>query len=244
MADTTTQAVINVGDQGIDLDDGLAVYKVVGTSTENQYGTLTEYEIQQRGNVIVQDGKVWRDMSEPEVIGKVKEGKIAGIYHYGGKNQRWTSDVWDGADETKPRFHALDPLDPQLFYKADAATGLPVPFQAPTDADGNVYLSTDSPGVLDGPLLQSKPGTYYYDGSASFDRVLGPDDPDQAILLLSRGQKPEVVPVEEGQNVSYTYESNQFVDNQVNTSSNEDVQEEEDEEIIENENKVVQCTIL
>ena len=238
--DTTTQAVINVGDQGIDLDDGLAVYKVVGTSTANQY------EIQQRGNVIVQDGKVWRDMSSPEVINRVKEGKIAGIYHYGGKNQRWNADTWDGTEETKPKFHALDPLDPQLFYKADPATGLPVPFQAPTDADGNVYLSTDSPGVLDGPLLQSQPGTYYYDGSASFDRVLGPDDPDQAILLLSRGQKPEVVNVEEGQNVSYTYDGNSFVDNKVITKSNKDVQDEEDEEIFidQNTKDVKVCTIL
>lgn len=236
--DTTTQAVINVGDQGIDLDDGLAVYKVVGTSTANQY------EIQQRGNVIVQDGKVWRDMSSPEVIEKVKEGKVAGFFAFGGKNKRWDSDTWDGTEETKPRFHALDPLNAELFYKPDPATGLPVPFQAPTDADGNVYLYNDTPGVLNGPFLQSQAGTYYYDGSASFDRVLGPDDPDQAILLLSRGKKPEVVNVEEGQKVSYTYDGNSFVDNKVVTTSNEDEQDEEDEEIIENENRVVQCTIL
>ena len=131
----------------VNLDDKLALYRLQeNPHSEVDYNLIALHEDKALGyhNMIVKDGKIWKDMYTKEDANNIKEGKVVGIYHFGGKNKRWDSDTWDGTEETKPKFHALDPLDPELFYKPDPKTGLPVPFQAPTDADGNVYLSTDS----------------------------------------------------------------------------------------------------
>lgn len=142
---------------------------------------------------IVNHGNVYADFKEmyreKEYEQDVMDGKVLAIYRLGGTGVK----INQGSSlDDFPNFHQLDRFDPQLFYKTNKL-GIPVPFEAPTDEEGNVYLSTETPGEMIGPLLQSQPGTYYYDGAQSFDRVLGPDDPDQAILMLTRGEKPEVV---------------------------------------------------
>ena len=213
-------------------DNELAVYRVSGSPKKLAQVTR---------DVIVQDGQVWQDMTSPSVTDKVREGLVGGIFHYGGKHQMWAADTWDGTDATKPQFHALDPLDPTLFYKA-SDKGLPVPFEQ--DVEGNVYLvDTNTPGKMSGPLA-TQPGTYYFDGDASFDRVLGPDDPDQAILLLSRGQKPEVVEYEKG--ASYTYDGNNFVDINKSAQSSIDDSDDSDDSSVFSEDEEVSaiCTIL
>lgn len=154
-------------------------------------GNPSVLKIDQWPGGIVNHGNVYADFEEmeKEYDQELMDGKVLAIYRLGGTGVK----INQGSSlDDFPKFHKLDRFDPQLFYKTDKL-GIPVPFEAPTDEEGNVYLSTETPGEMIGPLLQSQPGTYYYDGAQSFDRVLGPDDPDQAILMLTRGEKPEVV---------------------------------------------------
>ena len=139
-------------------DNALSIYKV------SEGGVVRRME----RNVIVQDGQIHPDfVPGSDVMSRIKEGQVGGIYRF----------EWDGRDETRPKFHrVVDVLNPELVYKADER-GLPVPM-VDEDAEGNVYLlDPATPGGLSGPLATG-PGTYYFDGDASFDRVLGPDDPD------------------------------------------------------------------
>lgn len=194
-------------------DNALSIYKV-------SEGAVRRME----RNVIVQDGQIHPDF-EPgsDVMNRIKEGQVGGIYRFGGSHEKWATDQWDGKDETRPKFHVVDALSPELVYKANEH-GHPVPM-IDEDADGNVYLLDQAtPGKLTGPLATG-PGTYYFDGDASFDRVLGPDDPDQAILQLSRGQRPTIMAAADGE-ISFQYNTNQ-----------EEEGEEEEEEEFEEENE-------
>lgn len=196
-------------------DNALSVFKVSD-------GAVRRME----RNVIVQDGQIHPDfVPGSAIMSRIKEGQVGGIYRFGGSHEKWGADQWDGRDETKPKFHVLDALNPELVYKADER-GLPVPM-IDEDADGNIYLLDPAmPGGLRGPLATG-PGTYYFDGDASFERVLGPDDPDQAILLLSRGQKPTIKGTADGE-ISFTYKSN---------NQGEEEEEEEQDGEFEEENE-------
>ena len=83
-------------------DNELAVYRIRGSPKKLA---------QASSDIIVQDGQIWKNMQLHASKDDIKEGLVGGIFHYGGKHQKWPADTWDGTDATKPKFHVLDPLD-------------------------------------------------------------------------------------------------------------------------------------
>ena len=98
----------------------------------------------------------------------------------------------------------------------------PALFPSESDEEGNVYLLQPGGSFMPSQITGAKAGLYYYDGS-DFDRVLGPDDPDEAILKFSAQGRPEIVPICEE-------EEEEEEDEEREEEEEEEEEEEDDDE--------------
>lgn len=91
----------------------------------------------------------------------------------------------------------LIPSNENFVYRINEEEQVPVVFPQQGLEDGNIYLATGVVGQIRGPVgtALGTPGTYYYDGDSSFERLEMPQDADVSIMRFARGgERPETVP--------------------------------------------------